>query len=221
MWPFRNTRKASSQRRSLPAAIPAVLRARYDAAQTTAENARHWAMADSLSADSATSADVAAGQPGVDQHLREFRRRQQVGGDRQVILRGHQRRGIPHVEHDGVDARVAGDVEAAGIAPQRAGAAGLLGLQVLVGGDLVSQSVLLNRAGVAAGPTGSGGVLLDRAVKGVGNKFPRGQCPLIGYLCRGAPTAPQNAERVCFCSGSCHIWYEIEIHLLGVRLVEC
>jgi lambda family phage portal protein len=58
MWPFRNTRKASSQRRSLPAAIPAVLRARYDAAQTTAENARHWAMADSLSADSAASADV-------------------------------------------------------------------------------------------------------------------------------------------------------------------
>ncbi|MEX0653677.1 MAG: hypothetical protein WD151_06095, partial [Phycisphaeraceae bacterium] len=32
--------------------------ARYDAAQTTAENARHWAMADSLSADSAASADV-------------------------------------------------------------------------------------------------------------------------------------------------------------------
>jgi hypothetical protein len=34
------------------------LRARYDAAQTTAENARHWAMADALSADSAASADV-------------------------------------------------------------------------------------------------------------------------------------------------------------------
>ncbi|HOI56465.1 MAG TPA: phage portal protein [Phycisphaerae bacterium] len=55
MWPFRKDRKA---RRSRPAAIPAVLRARYDAAQTTAENARHWAMADSLSADSAASADV-------------------------------------------------------------------------------------------------------------------------------------------------------------------
>jgi lambda family phage portal protein len=55
MWPFRKTRKA---RRPLPAAIPAVLRARYDAAQTTAENARHWAMADSLSANSAASADV-------------------------------------------------------------------------------------------------------------------------------------------------------------------
>ncbi|OQB78837.1 MAG: Phage portal protein, lambda family [Planctomycetes bacterium ADurb.Bin126] len=58
MWPFRKNRKASSQRRSLPAAIPAVLRARFDAAQTTAENARHWAMADSLSADSAAAADV-------------------------------------------------------------------------------------------------------------------------------------------------------------------
>ena len=51
MWPFRRDRKA---RRSLPV----VVRARYDAAQTTAENARHWAMADSLSADSAGSADV-------------------------------------------------------------------------------------------------------------------------------------------------------------------
>jgi len=55
MWPFRQNRKA---RRSCPAAVPAVLRARYDAAQTTAENARHWAMADALSADSAASADV-------------------------------------------------------------------------------------------------------------------------------------------------------------------
>jgi len=51
MWPFRKNRKA---RRSLPATI----RARFDAAQTTAENARHWAMADSLSADAAGSADV-------------------------------------------------------------------------------------------------------------------------------------------------------------------
>src|SRR5690606_41046783 len=54
MWPFRKDRKASPQKRSLPA----VVRARYDAAQTTAENARHWAMADGLSADSAASADV-------------------------------------------------------------------------------------------------------------------------------------------------------------------
>ncbi|MBI9017361.1 MAG: phage portal protein [Phycisphaerae bacterium] len=34
------------------------LKARYDAAQTTADNARHWAMADSLSADSANSCDI-------------------------------------------------------------------------------------------------------------------------------------------------------------------
>ena len=51
MWPFARKPKA---RRSLPA----VVRARYDAAQTTVENARHWAMSDSLSADSAASADV-------------------------------------------------------------------------------------------------------------------------------------------------------------------
>jgi len=54
MWPFRKDRKASPQKRSLPA----VVRARYDAAQTTAENARHWAMADALSADEAGSVDV-------------------------------------------------------------------------------------------------------------------------------------------------------------------
>jgi lambda family phage portal protein len=35
-----------------------ILRARFDAAQTTADNQRHWANADSLSADSATNADV-------------------------------------------------------------------------------------------------------------------------------------------------------------------
>ena len=51
MWPFRNKRKVHRS-------LPAVVRARYDAAQTTAENARHWAMADSLSADGAASADV-------------------------------------------------------------------------------------------------------------------------------------------------------------------
>lgn len=54
MWPFRRNRKASSQKRSLPA----VVRARYDAAQTTAENAKHWSMADALSADGAASAGV-------------------------------------------------------------------------------------------------------------------------------------------------------------------
>ncbi len=61
MWPFRKKRKS---RASLPAALqadakaPVVMRARYDAAQTTADNARHWAMADALSADGAMSPDV-------------------------------------------------------------------------------------------------------------------------------------------------------------------
>jgi len=54
MWPFGKNRKAPSGKRS----IPAVVRARFDAAQTTAENARHWAMADAMSADGAGSADV-------------------------------------------------------------------------------------------------------------------------------------------------------------------
>ncbi len=71
MWPFRRDRKAP---RSLPpspagriarvllASEPqgrsGMVQARYDAAQTTADNVRHWAMADSLSADGAASADV-------------------------------------------------------------------------------------------------------------------------------------------------------------------
>lgn len=57
MWPFirpRNSAVGSRSQRSLPA----IVRARYDAAQTTVENARHWAMADAMSADSAASADV-------------------------------------------------------------------------------------------------------------------------------------------------------------------
>ncbi|NLF33176.1 MAG: phage portal protein [Planctomycetes bacterium] len=51
MWPFRKIRKALRS-------LPAMVRARFDAAQTTTDNARHWAMADSLSADGAASADV-------------------------------------------------------------------------------------------------------------------------------------------------------------------
>ena len=51
MWPFRKNRKAQRS-------LPAVVRARYDAAQTTAENVKHWAMADAMSADGAASADV-------------------------------------------------------------------------------------------------------------------------------------------------------------------
>ncbi len=54
MWPFRKNRKTLSGKRS----FPTVIRARFDAAQTTADNARHWAMADALSADSAASPDV-------------------------------------------------------------------------------------------------------------------------------------------------------------------
>ena len=54
MWPFGVRKKSRDTNRF----IPAVVRARYDAAQTTAENARHWAMADGYSADSSNSADV-------------------------------------------------------------------------------------------------------------------------------------------------------------------
>lgn len=69
IWPFGKERKT---RRSLPASLAAspwqaqgksegasrVVQARFDVAQTTAENRRHWVMADSLSADGAGSADV-------------------------------------------------------------------------------------------------------------------------------------------------------------------
>ncbi len=41
-----------------PGATRQVVRARYDAAQTTDENRRHWAMADGLAADQANSAQV-------------------------------------------------------------------------------------------------------------------------------------------------------------------
>ena len=64
MWPFdslrslRAGRHIKAARRSPSRSLPAVVRARYDAAQTTAENARHWAMADALSADGAASPDV-------------------------------------------------------------------------------------------------------------------------------------------------------------------
>jgi len=66
MWPFTSRRRATAtDDRSLPGLADGpdapgtrVIRARYDAAQTTAENARHWAMADGLSADGAASPDV-------------------------------------------------------------------------------------------------------------------------------------------------------------------
>jgi len=49
-----------SRKKKTPRASPSVgyLNARYDAAQTTSENIRHWAMADGLSADASMSADV-------------------------------------------------------------------------------------------------------------------------------------------------------------------
>ena len=50
MWPF--------VKRKRKTVIPVSLQGRYDAAQTTRENMRHWAMADGLSADAANSVDV-------------------------------------------------------------------------------------------------------------------------------------------------------------------
>ena len=59
MWPFSpRPRNRTSAPRHHRATTPAIVRARYDAAQTTTDNARHWAMADAMSADGAASADV-------------------------------------------------------------------------------------------------------------------------------------------------------------------
>jgi len=52
MWPFR--RKSKTIRTN----VPVTLHAKYDAAQTTRENIRHWVMADGLSADAAASSDI-------------------------------------------------------------------------------------------------------------------------------------------------------------------
>lgn len=54
MWPFSKIRHDSGPR----LAVGRVIRARYDAATTTADNARHWAHADGLSADAAASPEV-------------------------------------------------------------------------------------------------------------------------------------------------------------------
>lgn len=56
-WPIGKKRRARRSRRAT-SVQPRMLQARFDAAQTTAENARHWAMADGLSADSAMSPNV-------------------------------------------------------------------------------------------------------------------------------------------------------------------
>ena len=50
MWPFKKPKTRTQ--------VPVTLHARYDAAQSTRENIRHWAMADGLSADGAASSDV-------------------------------------------------------------------------------------------------------------------------------------------------------------------
>ena len=52
MWPF--GRKAKTIRTT----VPVTLQAKYDAAQTTRENIRHWIMADGLPADAAANSDV-------------------------------------------------------------------------------------------------------------------------------------------------------------------
>ena len=54
MWPFSKIRHDFGPRLSLGR----VIRARFDAATTTPDNARHWANADGLSADASASADV-------------------------------------------------------------------------------------------------------------------------------------------------------------------
>ena len=59
MWPFdwlRTTPFGSKRKTRRPRSL--VLRGRYDAAVTNAENARHWANADGLSADAAASPSV-------------------------------------------------------------------------------------------------------------------------------------------------------------------
>ena len=53
LWPW-------SSRKKTPPTAPRVVmvRARFDSAQTTADNRRHWANADHLSADAAANAEV-------------------------------------------------------------------------------------------------------------------------------------------------------------------
>ena len=55
MWPFRKRKSKVSSARNI---LPGVIRAKYDAAQTTFENRRHWFNADNLSADQANSLEV-------------------------------------------------------------------------------------------------------------------------------------------------------------------
>ena len=50
--------KDKGKREKLHLAGPARIRARFDAAQTTKDNARHWSAADCLSADQEASPEV-------------------------------------------------------------------------------------------------------------------------------------------------------------------
>ena len=54
MWPFGGRKSPARPRR----AIPVALRARFDSAQTTPDNRRHWANADFLSANAAANPEV-------------------------------------------------------------------------------------------------------------------------------------------------------------------
>ena len=52
LWPWSKRKRAHADRQIV------LVRAKYDSAQTTADNRRHWANADGLSADSAASPEV-------------------------------------------------------------------------------------------------------------------------------------------------------------------
>ena len=52
MWPFGKSRSRKARR------LARFIRAKFDAAITNADNVRHWANADGLSADAAASPDV-------------------------------------------------------------------------------------------------------------------------------------------------------------------
>ena len=54
IWPFRRRTTATPKR---------VVTARWDAAQTTSENRKHWAAADNLSAAAALQAAISAADP--------------------------------------------------------------------------------------------------------------------------------------------------------------
>ena len=54
----KNNRTGAGVRTTKQVQMPKAIQARYDAAQTTRENQRHWLLADTLSPNAATNADV-------------------------------------------------------------------------------------------------------------------------------------------------------------------